>query len=384
MFRFRSPKRPSFFKSFKFLGQEIKALFLLFIKFLNFFYFYLRKKVLGFSLYFEKNKDKLVKFFTMKRGRYNRPFLHIATISVLAVGVIIAPFLKDSYPILSSKSSVLNASYASNKEQSITVDEEVFQTDISQKPRDKVITYVVAEGDTISSIGKKFGISEDTIKWANDLKGDYLSIGDELKILPVSGIWHKVSKGESVYTIAKKYDTNPQQIVDFPFNDFANPETFSLVDGQMLIVPDGVPPQEKPVYRRQTIIVQGPVSVSSAGFTWPLQGGISQFASWYHTALDITSDVGTGIVAARSGRVIQALAGTWDGGYGNNIIIDHGDGYQTLYSHMSTFSVGVGDDVTGGKTVIGAVGMTGRTTGPHLHFEIRRGGVLVNPLPYLQ
>lgn len=347
---------------------------------------YLKKKTILFSTHFENNKDVLVRFFMMKRGRYNRPFLHLAAMAVLGVGVLIAPFLAETFPIFSSGSqdNNLRVNLASAQEQSIVIGENVFQTDISQKPRDKIIIYTVEKGDTLSTIAQKFGISTETIRWANDLKGDSIAIGDELKILPVTGIFHKVSKGESVYTIAKKYDTNPQQIVDFPFNTFANPETFSLVEGQILIVPDGVMPAEKPAIRRLIYIAQGPVSVSSAGFSWPLSGAISQFSAWYHTALDITSPVGTPIVAARSGRVVKALAGTWDGGYGNNIAIDGGDGYETLYAHMSAFNVGVGDDVTGGKTVIGWVGMSGRTTGAHVHFEIRRNGVLVNPLPYLQ
>ncbi|MDP3988096.1 MAG: M23 family metallopeptidase [Candidatus Levybacteria bacterium] len=367
-------------KVYLFIHQRISIFFI----FTSFLFHYFRKKIVKWSLTFEHNKNILVRFFMMKRGRYNRPFLHLSAMVALGIGVIIAPLLADTYPIFSKPQvNTLRASVLA-KEQSITVDDNVFATKVSQKPRDKTITYTVEKGDTISTIAKKFGISTETIKWANDLKSDDLSIGDELKILPVTGIAHKVSKGDSVYTIAKKYDTNPQQIVDFPFNDFANPETFSLVEGQMLIVPDGVKPAEQPVYRRQVYLVQGPISISASGFSWPASGAISQFSSWYHTAVDITSPYGTPIVAARSGRVIKALSGTWDGGYGNNIEIDHGDGFVTLYSHLSTFNVGVGDDVVGGKTVIGAIGMSGRTTGPHVHFEIRRSGALLNPLPYLQ
>lgn len=345
---------------------------------------YLKKKILTLLFFFESNKNILVRFFLMKRGRYSRPFLHIAAILVVGVGVMIAPFLADTYPIFSSKANEpLNLS-SSEAKQSITVDNNVFQTEISQKPRSKTITYIVEKGDTLSTIAEKFGISVDTIKWSNDLRSESLTVGDELKILPVTGIEHKVVKGETVYAIAKKYNTNPQQIVDFPFNDFANPETFSLVEGQMLLVPDGIKPSEQPVIRRQTYIAQGPITVSGAGFAWPLGGLITQFSSWYHTALDIAAPIGTPIMAARSGRVISMSTGTWDFGYGNNVIVDHGDGYQTLYSHMSTVNVGAGDDVTGGKTMIGAVGMTGRTTGPHLHFEIRRNGAPINPLPFLQ
>ncbi len=353
--------------------------------FLKFFTEYSRKKILKILLFFESNKNVLVRFFMMKRGRYNRPFLHLSTVGVLALGVIIAPFLASTYPVFSAQDSISSEISSPSSEQSIVVGEDVFKTEISQKPRDKVIEYKVQRGDTVSTIANKFGISQDTVRWANDLRNDNIEVGDALKILPVTGIAYKVLQGDSVYTIAKKFDTNAQQIVDFPFNDFANPETFSLVEGQILIVPDGIKPSEQPTYiKRQVYIAQGPVSVSSAGFTWPLRGGVSQFASWYHMAIDITDPVGTPIVAAQNGTVVKSLVGTWDGGYGTNVMIDDGSGNSTLYAHMSGVNVGVGDSVAAGKTVIGWVGMTGRTTGPHLHFEVRKGGVLVNPLAYIQ
>lgn len=362
----------------KFMFKEVSS-------FCLFLFSYFQKKVVVASYDFEMRKNQLVRFFLMKRGRYNRPFLHITAMVVLGIGVLLAPFLADTYPIFSSSAqNLLTISSSESLEQSITVDQDVFQTEISQKPRDKTITYTVERGDTLSTIAKKFEISVETVKWANNLTSDDLSIGDTLKILPVTGIAHKVSSGDTVYTIAKKYDANAQAIADFPFNDFANPETFSLVIGQILIVPDGIKPSEQPFIRRQVYLASGPVSVSSAGFTWPLQGIISQFAAWYHMALDITSPLGTPVVAAQNGTVIKALAGTWDGGYGTNLEIDGGNGYQSLYSHLSGFNVSVGDEVVAGKTVIGWVGLTGRTTGPHVHFEIRKNGVLVNPLPYLQ
>lgn len=320
----------------------------------------------------------------MKRGRYIRPFLHMSTIGALTLGVIAAPFLASTYPVFSQNSTTAAQIASSSQAQSIVVGENVFQTDISQKPRDKVITYTVQKGDTISTIAQKFGISDETIKWENDLSGDYISVGDTLSILPVTGIAYKVQSGESIYTIAKKLATDPQKIVDFPFNDFANPETFSLVTGQMLIVPDGVKPSEQPTYKPQVYIAQGPSAVSSGSFSWPAQGVISQFASWYHMALDIAAPYGSPIYAAKSGIVRRVDIGSYDGGYGNNVYIDDGDGVQTHYAHMSGITVSVGQQVTGGSTLLGYIGLTGRTTGPHLHFEVSKNGVLVNPLPYLQ
>lgn len=352
-----------------------------FLGFVSFFSLYLKKKILNSSLYFESQKNNIVKLFIVKRGRYSRPFLHLATMGVLVLGVILAPFLAHTYPVFSSNNESLSFGEG---EQSILVGENVFETDISKKPRDKVITYTVEKGDTVSTIAEKFGVDQETVKWENNLIGDSITIGDTLRILPVSGVAYKVQKGDTVYTIAKKLDTDPQKIVDFPFNDFANPETFSLVDGQILIVPDGVKPNQVAPVRRQYVIASGPVAVSSAGFTWPLRGFISQFAAWYHMGVDITSPYGTPIVASANGRVVKALAGTWDGGYGTNVEVDNDNGFRTLYAHLSGLNVGVGSEVTAGRTVIGWVGLTGRTTGPHLHFEIRRNGVLVNPLAFLQ
>ncbi len=349
------------------------------------FYSYLKNKLIKISIIFENYKNSLVKLFTIKRGRYTRPFLHLATMGVLGVGVISAPFLASTYPVFSSNASTSSAVTNLSGQQSITVGENVFQTDVSQKPRDKTITYTVQRGDTISTIAQKFGISTDTIKWENDLTDDSLSVGDTLRILPVSGISYKVQSGDTVYTIAKKFDTEAQKIVDFPFNDFANPETFSLVTGQMLLVPDGIKPSEQPYVKHEVYVAQGPTtSFGSGGFTWPVHGIVTQFASWYHMALDLAAPIGTPIVAARSGRVVQVNTGGWDYGYGNDVIIDHGDGTTSLYAHMEAVNVSAGQTVTGGSSVIGWIGMTGRTTGPHVHFEIRKNGVTVNPMLYLQ
>jgi murein DD-endopeptidase MepM/ murein hydrolase activator NlpD len=353
-----------------------------FSKFCKFFFAYLKKKIISLSVIFESYKNSLVKLFTIKRGRYNRPFMHIAAMGVLGIGVIISPFLADTYPIFEGQRGNLQAN-SPNLKESIVVSSDVFQTIKSQKPRDKVIDYTVEKGDTLSTVAEKFGISVETIRWANGLSNDSITVGDTLKILPVTGIEYKVLKGDSVYSIARKLDTEAQKIVDFPFNDFANAETFSLVEGQMLIVPDGVKPVEQPTYKRQVYIVQGPVSISGLGFTWPARGIISQFSTWYHTAIDIAASYNTAVVAAQNGVVTGVSVGGWDSGYGTNVYVTSGD-VSTHYSHLSGVNVSVGQSVTAGSTVLGWIGMTGRTTGPHLHFELRKGGALVNPLPYLQ
>lgn len=355
--------------------------------FFSFLFYYLKKKLVAFSIGFEKYKNRLVKFFIMKRGRYNRPFLHLATMVVMGIGVLITPFLADTYPIFSSHASSLNLSTSAEPKQSVLAGEEVFKTQESNV-RDKTITYTVENGDTLSSIANKFGISQDTILWANNLATtDTLNVGESLQILPVTGVQYKVQSGDTVYSIAKYFDTNPQKIVDFPFNDFANPETFSLVDGQMLIVPDGVQPSAQPQYNSeqqpQTYIASGPVPVSSGGgWYWPVSGIITQYASWYHMALDIAGPVGTPVSAAHSGTVSYISIGTWDTGYGTNVWIDDGNGIKTHYAHLSEILVRVGEQVSGGQE-IGLRGDTGNSTGPHTHFEIQVNGSLVNPLGYV-
>lgn len=360
-----------------------------------FFLYYLKRKIMAGSMTFEKNKNYLVRFFLMKRGRYNRPFLHLTTMGVLGLGVLIGPYLADAYPVFTKQAQAnTDLANAENQQQSINITDNVFSTDQSDKPRDKVITYTVQKGDTLTSVAKKFGISTDTIKWSNDLDSDSITVGDTLQILPVTGIMHKVSKGDTVYTIAKKYDTDAQKIVDFPFNEFANPETFALVEGQELVVPDGIQPDvsstQRSVIKQQLqqsyLAVGNAPAVSAGSFFFPLPGntGISQYASWYHMALDITAPIGTPVYAAHSGTVTRVSVGTWDTGYGTNVWISDGQGVESHYAHMSQIYVSVGQSVTGGKTVLGLSGNTGNSTGPHMHFEIRKNGVLVNPLPYVQ
>jgi murein DD-endopeptidase MepM/ murein hydrolase activator NlpD len=362
------------------VSTRSKRFFPLFFEFSAFTYGYTKKKILAISHGFEKQKNILVRFFMMKRGRYNRAFLHIVAMSVLGVGVMLAPILASTFPIFAQQSQ--NVSLGdSDTQQSITMDSDVFQTQISQKPREKITMYTVQKGDTVSTIAKKYNISADSVRWANELKNDNITVGDELKIPSVTGILHKVSSGDTVYSIAKKYDTNAQAIVDFPYNDFANPQTFSLVVGEIVMVPDGVKPEEQPTYvRPQRFIAQGrPSAVGSSGYAWPIHGPLSQGYSWYHAALDIESPVGTPVMSAQTGTVSQVFVGGWNGGYGTHVLITGTDGNVTLYAHMSGVNVSVGQAVTAGGTTVGWVGMTGRTTGPHLHFEVKGA----NPLSYL-
>lgn len=353
--------------------------------FFEFFFYYLKKKVIIFSVGFEKSKNRIVKFFLMKRGRYNRPFLHLTTMAVLGAGVVIAPFLADTYPIFAQQTTVLDLAATPAEKQSVLLgQQEVFATQTTQI-RGEIITYTVQKGDTISTVARKFGISEETLRWENDLgEDDMLSVGDQLDILPLTGIAHKVQPGDTVYTLAEKYNSSAQKIVDWQFNDFASPETFALVTGQILIIPDGIKPSEKPFIRPQTYIARGPVPVAGGGFTYPVRGPISQGFAFYHPGIDITAPLNTPIVAAHSGTVVRVSVGTWDGGFGTNISISNGNGIETLYAHLNSVNVSVGQRVVGGGSIIGFNGSTGRSTGPHVHFEIRQNGAIVNPFAYIQ
>ena len=169
--------------------------------------------------------------------------------------------------------------------------------------------------------------------------------------------------------------------MNFPFNDFVDLETFSLAIGQVVYVPGGVIEEERPTYLAPRYAqVQGGVRGSST-FIWPTSGGITQYPVWYHMALDIANNTLPPVLASDTGTV--TFAGCLPYGYGCHIIIDHANGFQTLYAHLSYIAVTPGQAVAQGQT-IGALGSTGRSTGPHLHFEIRNGGVLENPLSYLK
>ncbi|RJR15289.1 LysM peptidoglycan-binding domain-containing protein [Candidatus Microgenomates bacterium] len=348
-----------------------------FVYFCRVFGRYGRKRIDEWSVRFEKHKDALVSILLAKRGLYQRPFLHTSLFMLVVVGIVIAPMVKTSYEAQASQLD----DYTPPSAVLTSLDEQETQTQISDKPRDQVITYTVESGDTLSEIAEKFNVSVDSVKWANpDLKGEKVTVGDELSIPPVTGLVIKVQKGETVYSIAKKYQVDAQNIVNFPFNDFTDLDTFALAAGQTLIVPDGVMPESKPIYSPRTIAQVG-VTAGDGQFIWPTQGRITQNPVTYHMALDIANSSLPPVAAADAGTVILVKQQRYD--YGWHIIVDHGNGYQTLYAHLSDIYVSEGQGVSRGS-VIGKVGSTGRSTGPHLHFEIRKGGVLLNPLSFLK
>lgn len=262
--------------------------------------------------------------------------------------------------------------------------------DIESLPtaRTRVLTYTVQSGDTISGIAQKFNISTNTILWANDLSiRTSLKLGQKLTILPTSGTTHTVKSGESLAAIAKKYQTTVDQII--AFNKLANEK--DIRNGELLIIPGGIkpatvvvktyqPPSTATVFKN---IIGSPASQDNGStLLWPSAvRRITQYFSLRHTGVDIGMPIGTPIYAAENGKVITA---GWNrGGYGYYIVIDHGNGMQTLYAHNSALLVKVGQSVARGQQ-ISESGSTGRSTGPHLHFEVRIGGRRTNPLNYIR
>jgi len=259
------------------------------------------------------------------------------------------------------------------------------ETQISNLPKGEITEHRVKEGETVSSISQLYGVSIDTIMWENSLKNvDAIKPGQILRILPMTGIRHRVKRGETAYSIAKYYGVDAQSMIDYPFNSFANDETFVLVAGQELMVPEGVKPKEVVIdVKRYAVKTVAPIPgvVGEGNFMWPTSGHISQRFYWYHQATDIANPANPPIVAAQSGTVVTA---GWGGGYGNYVIIDHGNGYRTLYGHMlSNLSVAAGNKVTQGQK-LGIMGSTGRSTGTHLHFEIIGPKGKVDPLSVLK
>lgn len=327
----------------------------------------------------EDRKGVLVTALYKQRGKLARRLTHSGIATIAALGVMIAPIIAQEFP----GKNVNPWEIATSQVLSATTESPEIDTLVSSKVRDKIIDYQVQEGDTIKSIASKFGVDEDTLRWQNNITGDRIKIGQNLEILPVTGIAHKVQKGDTVYSIAKKYDTEAQAVVDFPFNTFSNDETFELAIGQTVIVPDGVKPNEVPQAPRiRQITPDAGTVVASGQFAWPTSGTITQRFAWYHQGVDIANRGVPNVLAADSGRVM--IAGWPDNsGYGNRVIIDHGNGYHTLYGHLSKIYVIPGQTV-GRGAAIGQMGSTGRSTGPHLHFEVIQNGVHLNPLNFLK
>jgi len=254
----------------------------------------------------------------------------------------------------------------------------------SVTPRRSTITeYTIKEGDVVSSIAQTFGISITTILWENNLTAySVIKPGQTLKILPFSGVTYIVKNGDTLARIAQKTNADVDQI-----RTTNNLTDEKLVAGGTLMIPNGhaiasISPTRR-IQNQQTATIDVPtpgnLSVSNIiGLVWPtVSRHINQYFGRRHTGVDIKGTIGTPIYAAQDGDV--ALAGWNRGGYGQQVVLKHDGGILTRYAHMSKIIAKPGESVVKGQ-VIGLVGSTGRSTGPHLHFEVIKNGGRLNPL----
>ena len=232
---------------------------------------------------------------------------------------------------------------------------------------DRISIYVVREGDNLSQIAKMFGVSINTIIWANDIsRGDLIKTGQVLVILPVTGLRYIVKSGDTVASIAKKFNGDVKEIIQF--NDLSDGS--SLTVGDEIIIPDGEAPY-KPVYTYPSRSVRGTSGPSYVGYYLkPVNGARKTQGLHGYNGVDLAAYCGAPILASASGDVIIGRSYGWNGGYGKYIVITHQNGTQTLYAHNSRNIVTRGWHVVKGQ-VIGYMGSTGKSTGCHVHFEIR-------------
>ncbi|MFA6177770.1 MAG: peptidoglycan DD-metalloendopeptidase family protein [Candidatus Paceibacterota bacterium] len=241
--------------------------------------------------------------------------------------------------------------------------------DTQDYSEEDISVYVVRNGDSISQIADMFEVSTNTILWANDMKkGDKLVEGDTLIILPVSGVKHTVLKGQTLKGIANKYKVDISDIASF--NGIAMDSDLAL--GDELIIPDAemvnVEAPKKPKTNSVNSI-KTTLKTLVGYFINPVPG-YKRVSQKLHgnNGVDLAAPIGTKIIAAASGTVLLARNG-YNGGYGNMVIIKHSNGTKTLYAHQSKIATSTGAKVSQGE-IIGYVGSTGRSTGPHLHYEI--------------
>ena len=243
-----------------------------------------------------------------------------------------------------------------------------------ERPRNATISiYVVRPGDTIGGIAEMFGVTSNTIRWANTIsaKGT-IRVGQTLTILPVTGVKYVVKKGDTLASLAKKLHGDADEIASF--NGLESGA--SLAVGTELIIPDGEVSVAVASVPRSTATgganAPSGTPIQAGYYLRPISGGIRSQGIHGYNGIDLAAPVGTPIVASAAGDIIVAKGSGWNGGYGNYVVIQHANGSQTLYAHASSVIVGVGEHVQQGQ-VIGYVGRTGKATGAHVHFEIRNG-----------
>ncbi len=248
--------------------------------------------------------------------------------------------------------------------------------DIEKPKNSSISVYVVREGDTLSGIAKLFKVSPNTILWANDLqRGSALKVGQTLTVLPVTGLKYTIKKGDTIASIAKRYGADAAEVSTFNGID---DETIAV--GTDIVIPDGeiavvaTPASTKPAkgILAATLNSQKGTATQIGYYMRPLAGGVRTQGVHGYNGVDLAAPIGTPILASAAGDVLIAKETGWNAGYGGYVVIKHGNGSQTLYAHQSGVAVSPGQHVEQGQ-VIGYVGSTGKSTGAHVHFEIRNG-----------
>lgn len=278
-------------------------------------------------------------------------------------------------------------------------------TTIPSRPSQQIVTFTVQTGDTLFSIADIYKINPETLLWGNyDVlqdNPDFLKPGQVLNVLPVNGTYYQWTEGDTVDKVAAYFKTTPNDIVTFTGNNIdlttLSNSNSGIEPGKWLMIPNGkraIKDWGPPAITRSNpasasyygsgscgSIYEGAVGTGS--LVWPTTDHtISGYDySSVHTAIDIGGQEGNGVFAADTGVVVYA--GWSDFGYGYLLVIDHGNGVQTAYAHLSAVGASCGQSVMRGG-LVGALGNTGNSTGPHLHFEVVYNGVKVNPLEYVQ
>jgi murein DD-endopeptidase MepM/ murein hydrolase activator NlpD len=268
----------------------------------------------------------------------------------------------------------------------------VLKTNIPERPRYDIIQETVEKGGSIFGIAKENNIKPETILWANydtlNDSPDSIRIGQVLTIPPVDGVYYQWKEGDTIESVASELEAKPEEILTFPGNklDLTNPQ---IKVGDYVMVPGGHREFKQWVIPQIARGKSGTTKVGgsscsggaygSGGFIWPTGSNVLSGNDYWsgHLGIDIAGTEGTPVYAADSG-VVTLASGGYNGGYGNVIMIDHGNGYATLYGHLSSINVSPCQSVGQGQT-IGAVGNTGNSFGAHLHFEVRQNGGFVNP-----
>lgn len=250
-------------------------------------------------------------------------------------------------------------------------------TTVTTSEAPEIAHYAVKKGDTLSDIAKAHSIAADDLAYANGIEdeGQILSVGQQLVIPPGRGALYVVKADDTIASVAQKFKVDPSVIMTYNRLYF-EPEHFAT--DQLIFVPGAEVPAMKRVTVSRSIPIPGQLPERTGQLSWPVRGVLTQYFWWGHTGVDLAAPYGTGIAASDDGVVV---ATGWVPVGGLRVCVQHSGGLQTCYYHTSAVYVTPGETVARGQ-LIAAIGMTGVTTGPHVHWEVKLNGVAVNPLAY--